>query len=1212
MDLGLVASAIEAAFAEVGIATQEALRDDARIKSAARIALDLAPLGVRQIVLFTIGSDGFERLVLRLRDRLVTVGSAQRGPLTTDDIRRVLLEGLRSEALLASPADPMPAGQPVPPGRPAFAPQVKASPVPVKAPQRAAYPVILPTRVGQVAPAQPVHLAQRPPIQTPSTSSVQPVSGKPVPGQTASGQRVPGTKIDLQQLQAMLADDSVDDAAIAPYLRAVADERRPGVPLIGVAPDLVEGASDRGLLPSFGDMMGLGIKALNERSNRIRRKRFLERINSGWRGPRLLAEGDSWFQYPILLHDVVDELSLDHAIASLAQAGDTLENMVRGRADIEQAIVEYDIDVLLLSGGGNDIAGEPLASYLAPWSKAAERPEQLVRDETFGAFLSAAEHRLDTLFSELLARFPKLQVLMHGYDWPLPRQGGPWLAPALLARAIPLELQAAVLRLLIDRYYEMLARLAARHGERVHIVDCRGVVGAPADWFDELHPTTPGYRRVGALFRQTIARAFGSSKQDRGGQSTAFAVAWGLSATTGKDERVRRVLEAGARVSVGRAADRDIVLDDARVSRLHAQFEVTANGVVVEDMNSSNGTVLDGRPVGRAFWQPGNSLSIGPFVLTLEAVGPAASSLPAASGGVVPSPAPGPVLPALSSQGIVPGHAGSKTLMTRAMSANIAGFQGLPVVVALFENVSPLASAGAAHAVDVAMDGRLSSLFQAGRLELGAGAITVLPTAESGTLQAPVLVAGLGPFATFSEQRIEAVARSLALAAHDARLTEFATVPIGCNVGLDIRQVGAAFLRGLASGLAEQGEGEGIRRVTFCDLDADRIATLTHYLSEQAGAGANPAGLLIEVDAAGISAMSEVPKTTPPPALRAIYVLVTQPDEGTFNVTLLGASPGAAIPSYSLKMTADAARVLDQVLAAAAMLDPELGRELARAVLPGPALGTLCQSMKQPGSSFVFVHDRNSASIPWEAMYFDDDSPALRPGISRLYAIEQRSRSVAGPLRRNRNEAIRLLLVDNPTGDLAGAARESQAIAEIFKAGNGALHVLSAGDAHRAAVMEALDSGDFDILHYAGHADFDPASPSASCLKLADGPMTAADLCQLQRVPQLIFLNACESGRIRGEEPVTVHSARNFEFLAKVSLAEALLASGVQSFIGTYWPVNDLAACAFSQVFYEALVAGKPVAVAMSEARQKLVSMNSRDWANYLHFGDPTAILRQA
>ena len=49
----------------------------------------------------------------------------------------------------------------------------------------------------------------------------------------------------------------------------------------------------------------------------------------------------------------------------------------------------------------------------------------------------------------------------------------------------------------------------------------------------------------------------------------------------------------------GRADDNDLVLDDASVSRHHARFVLSASGTLcIEDLNSSNGTQVDGNAVG--------------------------------------------------------------------------------------------------------------------------------------------------------------------------------------------------------------------------------------------------------------------------------------------------------------------------------------------------------------------------------------------------------------------------------------------------------------------------------------------------------------------------------------------------------------------------------------------------------------------------------------
>jgi len=79
-----------------------------------------------------------------------------------------------------------------------------------------------------------------------------------------------------------------------------------------------------------------------------------------------------------------------------------------------------------------------------------------------------------------------------------------------------------------------------------------------------------------------------------------------------------------------------------------------------------------------------------------------------------------------------------------------------------------------------------------------------------------------------------------------------------------------------------------------------------------------------------------------------------------------------------------------------------------------------------------------------------------------------------------------------------------------------------------------------------------------------------------------------------------------------VSLAESFLLNGIANFIGTYWPVSDSAASRFANAFYGGLLAGKSLSLAMREARQAAKAVSPRDWANYMHFGDPLYVMRHA
>ena len=70
---------------------------------------------------------------------------------------------------------------------------------------------------------------------------------------------------------------------------------------------------------------------------------------------------------------------------------------------------------------------------------------------------------------------------------------------------------------------------------------------------------------------------------------------------------------------IGRQAESGLHLPDARVSRQHAVIEAEMlGGYSVRDLNSHNGTFLNGQRVSRADLHDGDVLTIGPFELTIR------------------------------------------------------------------------------------------------------------------------------------------------------------------------------------------------------------------------------------------------------------------------------------------------------------------------------------------------------------------------------------------------------------------------------------------------------------------------------------------------------------------------------------------------------------------------------------------------------------------
>ncbi|MFD1661634.1 FHA domain-containing protein [Streptomyces caeni] len=96
-----------------------------------------------------------------------------------------------------------------------------------------------------------------------------------------------------------------------------------------------------------------------------------------------------------------------------------------------------------------------------------------------------------------------------------------------------------------------------------------------------------------------------------------------LHVVAGPDAGGVHLLHGGA-IRIGRSADADVPLDDPDVSRLHCAVTVAADGrVSVADLNSTNGTVLDGRRVTDrpVRFTPGALLRLGESALRLAPPG---------------------------------------------------------------------------------------------------------------------------------------------------------------------------------------------------------------------------------------------------------------------------------------------------------------------------------------------------------------------------------------------------------------------------------------------------------------------------------------------------------------------------------------------------------------------------------------------------------------
>ncbi len=265
-----------------------------------------------------------------------------------------------------------------------------------------------------------------------------------------------------------------------------------------------------------------------------RQSAFRRSVAAGDRRPVLVAEGDSWFQFPVFIDETITQLGRNYLISCVSAAGDTARNMVFG--DIGKHRREYmqelnrnaaQVKAFLFSAAGNDIIGEDedLGDGTPVLRKILSNPGNGSTDPD--AYIDSAElaRRLDGLhkaYQTVCAnvrhdpRFGQLPILLHGYDVPFPYPWGlddrrdprwadkdRWLGSAFAPAGIEGEVRRKILKRLIDRLYNMLDRVTAEY-PHVHVVDCRGALPDVTDWADEIHATSQGYVKVAQRFRATL------------------------------------------------------------------------------------------------------------------------------------------------------------------------------------------------------------------------------------------------------------------------------------------------------------------------------------------------------------------------------------------------------------------------------------------------------------------------------------------------------------------------------------------------------------------------------------------------------------------------------------------------------------------------------------------------------------------------------------
>jgi tetratricopeptide (TPR) repeat protein len=252
---------------------------------------------------------------------------------------------------------------------------------------------------------------------------------------------------------------------------------------------------------------------------------------------------------------------------------------------------------------------------------------------------------------------------------------------------------------------------------------------------------------------------------------------------------------------------------------------------------------------------------------------------------------------------------------------------------------------------------------------------------------------------------------------------------------------------------------------------------------------------------------------------------------------------------------------------------------------------------------------RELNDIPWEFLHDGKNFLVTQSEtlISRLpLDVEKKEKG-------NLNQAISMLVVISnplnlPEHMVLNIEKEQEVILEALDKlqRERKLDIDFVDDASLETIQDYLSEKDYHILHFTGHGIFDENKDKAFLLLEDSGGRmanvdneTIATILQNYKSLRLVVLSACQSAKASNNT--------GYPYLAR-----DLLRKGIPAILSMQYSISDPSAIDFAGKFYRSLAGGKPVDVALSDARLALYvgeKKNRVDFATpVLFLNDPNAI----
>jgi hypothetical protein len=546
-------------------------------------------------------------------------------------------------------------------------------------------------------------------------------------------------------------------------------------------------------------------------------------------------------------------------------------------------------------------------------------------------------------------------------------------------------------------------------------------------------------------------------------------------------------------------------------------------------------------------------------------------------------------------------------------------------------------------AINRRMDDWIGRAVKRGMISGQVGETSYVPTEGSGVRAKGVVVAGMGDYGHFSGAALRVIMANVAQGASALQLDAVATVLVGAGEGnLSVDTALRNLIEGFAAGLLELREERPknsveLNMLWIVEYDPKRFMVIRNELESLGEKLAIDDFELVLVPPSqkeqtlarqvhqknSKREFDKVRSVVSPGSFGEIRITV-ECDREKEEFIFSALTNHAVVPTRSIPVKMNRIERTAKIIAEAEgrAEQEQLGRHLFD-LIPEDFESLFGDD---PDAPVRLIVDPTSAALPWEMARLADSLNSRR--FQSLGVDRQLTRQFKTLLSRTlgiippRNEQVRALVIADPAShpdwQLSGARAEGRLVAKLLREANLSTVpgksklkldiVVEERIGSDCCIPEELNalvtSGDFDIIHFAGHGDYRSEDRQRSGWVLdANEFLSAVDISRMRKAPWLIVANACYSGALRqGPRYPSLEEARR-----GASIAEAFMERGVRNYLGTGWTVDDDQAEMFARTFYGDLLINKPLGQALGNARGRLFEKpDGATWGAYQLYGDPS------